>query len=339
MTIPFRTRQTLKRLAKLLAILLAVAVVAMAFWLLWLQRFVVYTAEDGAILDFSVSLEFGPGEEAVPPEPVPPVSIYYNEGEDVINTSTELTQLHGYYIDEEALKDIETVRAQLRDLEAGTPIMLDVKSIYGNFFYSSKVSSRRSGELDTAAVDSLISYLTTNGFYVIARFPALRDYYYGLNNVPHGLPTAGGYLWMDDDYCYWLNPASQGTQTYLIQIVNELKSLGFDEVVLYDFYFPRTSSIVFNGDKDQTIGDTAKLLVSTCSTERFAVSFTGQKASFPLPEGRSRLYMENVAAADASYIAAQTGLADPAVYLTFVTDVHDTRFDTYSVLRPLDAAH
>ena len=32
-------------------------------------------------------------------------------------------------------------------------------------------------------------------------------------------------------------------------------------------------------------------------------------------------------------------LADPAVYLAFITDVHDTRFDAYSVLRPLDAAH
>ena len=188
-------------------------------------------------------------------------------------------------------------------------------------------------------MDSLISYLTTNGYYVIARLPALRDYYHGLNNVPHGLPTAGGYLWMDDDYCYWLNPSNQGTQTYLIQIVNELKGLGFDEVVFYDFYFPQTSSIVFNGDKSLAIADTAKLLVDTCSTERFAVSFTGQTASFPLPEGRSRLYLQDVAAADAASMAMQSGIADTAVNLVFITDVHDTRFNTFGVLRPLDAAH
>lgn len=336
---PFRTRMFLKRLGMTVLLLALLSAVALLLWFTWLQRFLVYTAQDGAVLDFSVSAQFPEGVEAVPPDTVPSVPIYYNEGEDTINTSTELTQLNGYYIDEEALKDIASVREDLRLLEAGTPILMDVKSIYGNFFYSSKVSTRRNGDLNPAEVDTLITYLVSSGYYVIARLPAFRDYYYGLNNVPHGLPTAGGYLWMDDDYCYWLNPASQGTQTYLIQIVNELKGLGFDEVVFYDFYFPQTSSIVFNGDKSEAIASTAKLLVDTCTTDRFAVSFTGQSASFPLPEGRSRLYLENVAAADAAALAGQTGLADPAIRLVFLADVHDTRFDAYGVLRPLSAAH
>jgi hypothetical protein len=329
----------LKRLGITLLLLALLAAVALALWFTWLQRFLVYTAEDGAILDFSVPAQFADGVEALPPETAPSVPLYYNDGDETIEVSTELTQLIGYYIDEEALKDIPAIREELRLLEAGTPILMDVKSIYGNFFYSSKVSARRNSDLNTAEVDALITYLTSSGYYVIARAPALRDYYYGLNNVPHGLPTAGGYLWMDDDYCYWLNPASQGTQTYLIQIINELKSLGFDEVVFRDFYFPDTNSIVFKGDKLQTLADTAKLLVDTCTTEQFAVSFTGRTAAFPLPEGRSRLYLEDVAAADAEATAVKTGFADPQIRLVFLTDVHDTRFDAYSVLRPLSAAH
>ena len=329
----------LKRLGITLLLLSLLAAVVLALWFTWLQRFLVYTADEGAVLDFSLSATFPEGVEAVPPETAPSVPLYYNEGDDTINVSTELTQMMGYYIDEEALKDVAGIREDLRLVEAGTPILMDVKSIYGNFFYSSKVSSRRNSDLNTSEVDSLISYLTSSGYYVIARIPALRDYYYGLNNVPHGLPTAGGYLWMDDDYCYWLNPASQGTQTYLIQIINELKGLGFDEVVLCDFYFPDTNSIVFKGDKTQTIAETAKLLVDTCTTERFAVSFTGRTASFPLPEGRSRLYLEDVPAADAAAVAGQTGLTDPEIRLVFLTDVHDTRYDAYSVLRPLSAAH
>ena len=339
MTIPFRTRMFFKRLVTTLLLLSLLGGFALMLWFTWLQRFVVYTAEEGAILDFSVPAQFPQGVEATPPEAVPTVPLYYNEGEAVIDTNTELTQMNGYYIDENALRDINAIRAELRSLEAGTPIMMDVKSIYGNFFYSSKVGDRRNGDLNIQEVDSLISYLTTNGYYVIARMPALRDYYYGLNNVPHGLPTKGGYLWMDDDYCYWLNPASQGTQTYLIRIINELKSLGFDEVVLYDFYFPDTNSIVFNGSKSEAIAATAKLLVDTCTTEHFAVSFTGRSASFPLPEGRSRLYLEGIAAAQADSMAADTGLADPQIRLVFLTEVHDTRFDIYSVLRPLSAAH
>jgi len=339
MIFSYRTRQALKRIAVAFLVVLLVLTVILVFWFMWLERFVVYTADGKAVLDLSLSATFPPGEEAVAPTAGPTVPIYYNDGENVIITTTELTQMQGYYIDEEALMDIANVRSQLDALPAGTPVMLDVKSIYGNFFYSSSVSSRRNSDLNIGAVDALIADITASNLYVIARLPALRDYYFGLNNVPYGLPTAGGYLWMDDDYCYWLNPASEGTITYLMQIITELRGLGFDEVVLSDFYFPATNDIVFTQDKTQALSDTASLLVKNCATASFAVSFTGQSASFPLPEGRCRLYIQDAAAADAASIALESGLADPAVYLVFVTEFHDTRFDDYSVLRPLAGAH
>lgn len=340
MIFSYRTRQLLKNIAVVLLMVLLVLALVLMCWFLWLERFVVYTRDQGAILDFNLSADFGPGEQAVPPEPEDPVSIYYNEGDNTLNTSTELTQMVGYYVDAATLEeDLDAVRNQLRSLPSGTPVLVDVKSIYGNFFYSSNVSDKRNSALDTAAMDELIKLMETNGLYAIARIPALRDYYYGLNHVPDGLPLPGGYLWMDEDYCYWLNPAREGTMTYLVQIITELRGLGFDEVVLCDFYFPDEDKIVFNGDKDQAIATAAQTLVTACATEKFAVSFVGQDPAFPLPEGRSRLYLEGVAAASAAGVAQQTGLADPAVNLVFLTEVHDTRFDIYSVLRPLSAAH
>ena len=83
----------------------------------------------------------------------------------------------------------------------------------------------------------------------------------------------------------------------------------------------------------------AKTLVTACSTDSFTLSFVGQDPSFPLPEGRTRLYLSGASAAQVDSVAQQTGLKDPATHLVFLTEVHDTRFDTYSVLRPLDAAH
>ena len=38
-------------------------------------------------------------------------------------------------------------------------------------------------------------------------------------------------------------------------------------------------------------------------------------------------------------IAQNAGLEDPATRLVFLTEIHDTRFDAFGVLRPLDAAH
>ena len=338
MIFSYRTRQVLKNTAIILLAVILVATLVLGCWFVWLDRYVVYT-RDGAVLDFGLS-DFGPGEHAVRPDPEDPVSIYYNEGDNTINTSTELTQMIGYYVDTATLeKDLDTVYEQIRKLPSGTAVLVDVKNIYGNFYYSSNVSDRRNSAIDTAAMDKLIALMETNGLYAIARVPALRDYYYGLHHVPDGLPLPGGYLWMDEDYCYWLNPASEGTMTYLAQTIMELRGLGFDEVVLTDFYFPDHDKIVFKGDKSEAIAAAAKTLVTACSTERFAVSFVGREPTFPLPEGRCRLYMEGVAAAGAAGVALETGLADPAVNLVFLTDIHDTRFDTYSVLRPLSSAY
>lgn len=339
MTLPYRTRRALSRLAATLLILLLVAVVVWLVWFVWLDRYVVYT-RDGAQFRFDLSAEDDPiGEVAKPPENET-ISIFINSGENSVNTSTELTQLIGYYADEKAIEeDLAEVRSQIESLPNGTPVMLDMKNIKGEFHYSTGLPSPLAGDVDIAAMDSLIEYLQDRDLYTIARIPAFRDYHYGLNNVSDGIfHSSGGYLWQDDTNCYWLNPERDGTLTYLTQIVNELKELGFDEVVLTDFTIPVSDNIMFSGDRSQVLSAAAAHLTLVCATDRFAVSFVSD-AGFALPEGRSRLYMTGVAAADAAATAAATGLADPAIRLVFLTDIHDTRFDDYGVLRPLSTAH
>ena len=338
MTIPYRTQQILKRTFIVLLVIAVVLAVVSAIWFIWLQRYVIFDRNTGIRFDFS--LESIPrGDKIEPPPEQPTIPIDFLTEEDLKGASTELTQMIGYYVETEALSDIATVKEQLSDLPAGTPVMIDVKNIYGDFFYSSKINSQRPSGMDAKAMDELIAYLSERRLYAIARLPALRDYFFGLHHVSDGLPMPGGYLWADEFYCYWLDPTSEGTVTYLVQIITELKSLGFDEVVFNDFRFPDTNEIVFDQDKAQAIADAAKTLVTSCATDTFAVSFTGQDATFPLPEGRSRLYLTGVDAAQAATIAQQAAVTDPAIHLVFLTDVHDTRFDVYSVLRPLSAAH
>ena len=335
MTIPYRTRQALRRLAVLLLVLLLLAVMIWGCWIIWLSRYVIYT-QDGAKIDFSLPEQLLSGEFAKPPVPGQSITVNYDDPPGSV--TTELAQLNGYYIDLNALKDISAVEDQLQSLPAGTAVMIDVKNIYGSFYYSSTVGDSRSSSVDIQAVDRLIEALNRGSFYTIARLPALRDYQYGLHHVPDGLPTAGGYLWMDSDGCYWLNPTSSGTLSYLIQITNELKGLGFDEVVFYDFRFPETTGIVYTKDKTEALTTAAKTLVSSCADDAFGVSFVGN-ADFPLPEGRCRLYVENVQPSAVAGIAEQAGLTDPQIRLVFITTLHDTRFDKYGVLRPLSAAH
>lgn len=338
MNIPYRTRRIIRAVALIALIAVVVAAVVWLSWFTWLKRFVVYT-RDGAVLDMNLSQQVPEGKVAVPPEPGPTIPIYYNEGENTITTNRELTQLSGYYIDRQALIDgVDTVRQQARQLKRGTPVMMEVKSASGNFFYSSAVADYRDSKVDTVAVDGLIQDLDDSGLYLIACLPAFRDRQYGLNNVNDGIfDTRGAYLFRDEGACYWLNPKRQGTMDYLVQIIGELKSLGFDEVVLDYFDFPDTQYMRFDGDKELTLQETAATLASL-STGSFTISFV-QEPGFVLPGDRSRLYVKDATAADVQMLAQMSGLANPAVSLVFLTDIHDTRFDDFSVLRPLDSAH
>ena len=50
------------------------------------------------------------------------------------------------------------------------------------------------------------------------------------------------------------------------------------------------------------------------------------------------MYVTGADALEAKTIAENSGVVDPTINLVFVTDLYDTRFDEYSVLRPLSFA-
>lgn len=336
MTIPYRTQRVLKRI--LLIVLSALVVLGAIWicWLLWVQRYLVYTADGSVRLDFDLP-PISAGTPAVKPED-PDISIRFDQNDEMLGTATELAQMEGYYVELSDLQDIAKVKAQIQALPTGTAVMVDVKNIKGAFYYSSAVGSTRSAEINAEQFDELITTMKRSGMYAIARLPALRDYNYGLNHVPDGVHhSSGQYLYMDDDGCYWLHPGSEGTLSYLTQIIMELKAIGFDEVVLDDFCFPNTTSIRTDGDKAELLTRAADILLKTCATDRFAVSFV-KTEDFTIPEGRSRVYMPGLDAAQAAAAAQSSGVSDTAVKLVFLTELHDTRFNVYSVLRPLSGA-
>ena len=338
MIIPYRTQRVLKRILAAVLVLAVAAAAGCACWFVWAQRYIIYTADGQARLDFNLP-PLAPGVPATEPEETD-VTIRFDTEESVVNTSTELAQLAGYYVEPDALTDLAAVKTQITALPAGAAVMIDVKSIQGAFYYSSAVSSTRSSRVNTEQMDELISWLSKRDVYAIAKLPALRDYTYGLNHVPDGVHhSSGGYLYQDDEGCYWLHPGSQGTLTYLTQIITELRNLGFDEVVLEDFCFPQnTTSILVNGDRAQLLTNAASVLLKTCATDSFALSFV-KTEDFTAPEGRSRIYMTGLDAAQAQEAAQNSGVTDTAVKLVFLTELHDTRFNVYSVLRPLSGAH
>ena len=337
MSIPYRTRRLLSRLGTAAGALLLVGIVAWLCWVIWLQRYVVYT-DTGAELDFSVSANDIVGQVATPPAASNKVSIFYNEGADAIDVGNEMKQLNGYYIDYEMLqKDMTGVLVRIEQLSAGTPILIDMKGPYGSFYYPSKLPAAvHSASTDVDAVAQLVSTLQAKGFYTIARISAFRDWNFGNNNVPSGLymlNRAG--LWLDPDGYFWLDPTNANTTSWITDVVLELRDMGFNEVLLADFRFPNSDKYIFSGDKVAALQSAASTLVSSCASSKFVLSFGVDDPTFTLPSERCRIYLSGITANGIGQTASQVTVEDPTTQLAFIAETGDTRYDEYCVLRSL----
>jgi len=147
-------------------------------------------------------------------------------------------------------------------------------------------------------------------------------------------------LWPDEGHCYWLDPTKENTISWITSIIKEIKNMGFDEVVLTDFRFPDTDMIRFDGDKPTALVEAANKLIAACGEKDFAVSFEVQDYSFALPEGRTRMYVENVSATNVGMVVGKTEetILAPQIRLVFTADTNDTRFNAYGCLRPITAS-
>ena len=332
----WRTKKRLKTSAIVIGSLLALGLGLWLCWILWLGRFVVYSRE-GVRLDFEWVT---PGSYVVaePPEQMP-INIVYDDGlETVVERTKELEKLTGVTVSLDMLTgDLAELDKLIRQQPKGSAILLELKSGAGNFYYKTAMPNATvSGNVDVEALGELLKYLAKADYYTIASIPAFRDRAYGLKNTSCGVHhSSGGYLWAGDDRCYWLDPAKNGTRSYLVEIASELRDLGFNEVLFTVFSFPPTEDILYEGDKLTALNDAAQHLVYNLATEDFCVSFLCNEAGFILPEGRARLYRNNVDASLAQSTASASGVADPVINLVYLTEAMDTRFDAYGVLRPL----
>ena len=74
-------------------ILLVVGALIFFCWFTWLERFVVYTRDNEAILDLEFNANEMVGEVAQPPSSGGTgITIYYNEGDNAVEVTNEMTQ-------------------------------------------------------------------------------------------------------------------------------------------------------------------------------------------------------------------------------------------------------
>ena len=330
----YRNKLRLKKLLRLLLILMASLLAVSLVLLVYVEPYVVYD-RDGVHLDFPD--KDAPVAPTVTQKPRPVISnpqILYSE--DPIAEKT-IAETGGYYITAKMLKEPQNVLSAVKAIEEPCAVFLELKSIYGNFYYSTGIAGAPTASVDIATVDEIIRYLRENHFYMIGVVPAFCDSAFALENTACGLPLRSGALWMDSSNCYWLDPADDLVKGYLMEIARELSSLGFDEVAFDRFLFPESDKIVYSSEltKTEILQKTIGELNAFSQGSSIKISFVTEDTAFPAQEAKGRLYFPNVDGSKVELYARSFEGATEIIELVFLANSRDIRFEGRAQLRPL----
>ena len=324
-------------LTVLIVVLLLAVLILCRF--LYLDRFVRY--ENGAaVFDFEQTLApSGVEKKEIDPSQYPFETILAPSASE-IEAASAAARLSGYYISTNMLaKDLEAVQAALRSDNDYNAVVIDVKSVYGNFYYSSKLTGAQTATADIEAIDKLIAQLCAKqGLTVIARVPAFSDPNYALAHQSQGLPLYSGALWTDDNGCYWMNPYSNDVQGWLVSIALELEGLGFDEVLFDQFYFPDSDRIAWNSPdvtRQEAVLDAANNIIASLSGSKILPCFGSTDPQ--IAEMAHRIFVTSTDAADVAQTteALADAIVDPVRQIVFFTASRDTRYQQCGVIHPL----
>lgn len=334
----YRNKRRAKKLLIVLAILAAVLLSACLVRFIYLQRYLVFTQHQ-VTLDFDQELRREP-RPAPPSWSGTPVELVIEppQEQQIPSTDTPMTQLSGYYISTDMLQDMPQLNEAISKLENPQAILMDLKSIYGNFYYSSGTYGATTASADIYAIDSLIETLAARSdVYLIARIPSLSDNNFALANQSSGLPLRSGALWMDRHACYWLDPMSATVQEYLASIAQELAAMGFDEIVFDQFEIPGSENIVYKSElsREEAAAEAAASLKAMLEATPIRVSFGSSNKLVAEHSDRVYLATEEGSSVAGLVEGVKEPLEDPSVQVVFLTNSRDTRFNDYGVLRPV----
>ncbi len=333
-----------KHRAKLLLLILAAAALLYGIFVLcrfiYVQRFLVYT-DTGVELDYDQDLQSSrPDAQLLSPEDFPIEIVTDDPLAAGSLTDGEMTTLSGYYLTTSMLLDLDAVTQALDALdETPQALLFEMKSIYGNFYYASDLPGAVTSSADIGGITNLLRQYSSSGrTYLIARVPAFTDNNFAIDNQSSGLPMRSGALWMDDNNCYWLDPLAEDVQDYLISIATELAEMGFDEIVFDGFQMPDSKNIVYDaGDltRADAAAEAAEIIRTALDNLSVRISFGSEVPAVAQSSDRIYLTTDNGAAVEGLVAGVSEHLSDPKAQIVFQTASRDTRFDGYSILRPL----
>ena len=315
----YRNKLLLRRTLIILLIAAALAALLMLIIYVYLGRYVIYT-EDGAYFSFD------PPEvaAATPYDPPKPASIELVTGEPVEpgtvlgDTDVELkdTEIHGVLLDYATLRDGSTLTKVELGADGSNTLVMEMKIADAEI-------------LTTNAVRQLLSRANNQDVWTVGILSCLADSEFVESNSSAGLNISGGARFLGKKQTYFLDPANDAAIAHVVEQILQLKDMGFDEVLLDDFYMPTSSDLDYNFG-NRTAADVIaqayeKVITAVDDQCRISILVTDPTEGHQLQSKAERLYVLFNDGSTAKAYADRVGQR----FLVFVTDSHDTRFDEY----------
>lgn len=225
----------LKAVIVILAVVLVLGIAALIF----LQPYMIYSA-DGVRIELPPLPFFGGGSTPTPvptPEPTPSQVIVTPAPTPEPTPTPEPDGLHAVVLDRAALED-GTAGSQVA-AAGGNAALFDMKGDDGTLGYVSslKLAKDIRASASQPGLNDAIQALNASELYTIARVSCFRD-----DKLPYyrnglALRSESG-NWKDLDRIRWSNPVKDGAREYVVNICVELAKLGFDEILLDNAAYP-----------------------------------------------------------------------------------------------------
>lgn len=244
----YRGHRKFRSPLSILLFVVAFLVVAAIGMFYFLQQYIVYDASG-----VRLQLPFGREEETPAAEGEPaPTPTFEPLAVEVIWEDPDFED-----VDMGGWEDLEPVQDRfiaMADVVNPQALAEAVASVTGGDFYSGAILQVKdtSGQLAwTSSCATAVSYGTWGvtdltgtiatlheaGKTVAAQISCFVDNMLCARNPSVALQS-GGYAYRDDSGNAWVDPYNRTIRTYVIDLAQELAAMGFDEVILADFYHP-----------------------------------------------------------------------------------------------------
>lgn len=225
---------------KILLAIALVLVIAVAASVIYLQQFIVYSADGRRqiVLPWRTEEKNPPasGDEQGPEEgPDVDLVVQEPEGEEGPMETVALAL------------PIRPLGAEDVPPQGYSAVAVRLKTTNGTIYFDS--ASAVSGAVEVAEspgeTAAALRRLTGEaGLHTIASMACLQDFKAANADVEgRGLKNTGGYIFYDGNNSLWLDPGKPGAREYVCALAKEVAELGFDELLLTDFSYPTVGKI------------------------------------------------------------------------------------------------